>query len=37
MEPLPWRVVVAAFIAAAGFAFSLDQIKRPVTAVFKVG
>jgi H+-transporting ATPase len=36
MEPLPWRLVAAIFIAAAGFALILDQIKRPVTAVFKV-
>jgi hypothetical protein len=36
MEPLPWRLVAAIFIAAAGFALILDQIERPVTAVFKV-
>jgi H+-transporting ATPase len=36
MEPLPWRVVAAVFFAAIGFAVILDQIKRPLTAVFKV-
>jgi H+-transporting ATPase len=36
MAPLTWRVLVAVFIAAAGFALILDQIKRPVTAVFKI-
>jgi len=36
MEPLPWRVVAAIFIAAAGFALILDQIKLPVTSAFKV-
>jgi H+-transporting ATPase len=37
MEPLPWRDIAALFIAAAAFALILDQIKRPVTALFKVG
>ena len=36
MAPLPWRLVLAIFVAAAAFALILDQIKRPVTAVFKV-
>ena len=36
MEPLPWRVMAAVFVAAIGFALILDQIKRPVTAVFKI-
>jgi H+-transporting ATPase len=36
MEPLPWRVVATVFVAAIGFGLILDQIKRPVTAVFKV-
>jgi H+-transporting ATPase len=36
MEPTSWRVVAAVFVAAAGFALILDQIKRPVTAVFEV-
>jgi H+-transporting ATPase len=36
MAPLTWRVLVAAFIAAAGFALILDQIKRPVTAAFEI-
>jgi hypothetical protein len=35
-EPLPWRLVLAIFVAAAAFALILDQIKQPVTAVFKV-
>jgi H+-transporting ATPase len=36
MAPLTWRVLLAVFIAATGFALILDQIKRPVTAVFKI-
>jgi H+-transporting ATPase len=36
MEPLPWRLVVAVLASAAGFAFILDQIKRPVTAMFEM-
>jgi len=36
MEPLPWRLVLAIFVAAAAFALILDQIKRPVTALFKI-
>ena len=36
MAPLPWRLVLAIFVAAAAFALILDQIKRPVTALFKV-
>jgi H+-transporting ATPase len=37
MAPLPWRVIVAIFAAATGLALILDQIKAPVTSVFKVG
>lgn len=36
MAPLPWRVVAAVFAVAVGFALALDQIKQPVTSVFKV-
>ena len=36
MEPRPWRVVMAVFVAAAGFALVLDQIKIPVTRGFKL-
>jgi H+-transporting ATPase len=36
MAPLPWRLVLAVFVAAAAFALILDQIKQPVTAVFRV-
>ena len=36
MVPLPWRLVLAIFGAAAAFTLILDQIKRPVTALFKV-
>jgi H+-transporting ATPase len=36
MEPLPWRVLAAVFVAAIGLALVLDQIKRPVIAAFKV-
>ncbi len=37
MAPLPARLVLAIFAAVAVFTLILDQIKRPVTAVFKVG
>jgi H+-transporting ATPase len=37
MEPLPWRVLAAVFVAAAGLAFVLDQVKLPVKAAFKAG
>ena len=33
---LPWRLVLAIFGAAAAFTLILDQIKQPVTALFKV-
>ena len=36
MAPLPWRLVVAACGAAAGFAVLLDQVKVPILSVFKV-
>jgi len=36
MAPLPWRLVLMIFGAAAAFTLILDQIKRPVTALFKV-
>jgi H+-transporting ATPase len=36
MEPLPWRVLAAVFVAAAGFALMLDQIKLPVRAALKL-
>jgi H+-transporting ATPase len=36
MEPVTWPVLVAILIAATGFALILDQIKQPVTAMFKV-
>lgn len=36
MAPLGWRVLVAVFVASAGFALVLDRIKLPVTAWFKV-
>jgi H+-transporting ATPase len=37
MEPLPWRILATVFVAAAGFALLLDQIKLPVKSAFKVG
>ena len=37
MQPLGWRVLAALFVASVGFALILDQIKQPVTAIFKVG
>ena len=36
MAPLPGRVLAALFAASAAFALLLDQVKRPVTALFKV-
>lgn len=36
MEPLPWRILVTAFVAATGFAVVLDQIKRPVLSAFGI-
>jgi H+-transporting ATPase len=36
MAPLTWRVLVAVFVAATGFALILDQIKRPVTTMFRI-
>ncbi len=36
MAPLPWRLVLAIFCAVAVFTLILDQIKRPVTALFKL-
>jgi H+-transporting ATPase len=36
MAPLPWRILLAVFLAAAAFTLILDQIKRPVTALFTV-
>jgi H+-transporting ATPase len=37
MEPLPWRTLAAVFMAAAGFALILDQVKLPVRSAFKIG
>jgi H+-transporting ATPase len=37
MEPLPWRVVAAVLVGAAGFALILDQVKLPVRSAFKLG
>jgi H+-transporting ATPase len=37
MAPLSWQVILALFAAAAAFSLLLDQIKRPVMALFKVG
>ena len=36
MEPLPWRLLLAISLATAAFALILDQIKRLVTAVFRI-
>jgi H+-transporting ATPase len=36
MAPLPLRVVLAIFVAAAAFTVVLDQIKRPVTALLRI-
>lgn len=37
MAPLSWQVLAMVFAAAVAFAFVLNQIKRPVMAIFKVG
>jgi H+-transporting ATPase len=37
MEPLLWHILTTVFVAAAGFALILDQIKLLVRSVFKVG
>lgn len=36
MDPLPWRLVLAIFVAAAAFTLVLDQIKQLLTAVFTI-
>jgi hypothetical protein len=36
MASLSWRIIAAIFAAAMVFALILDQIKMPVTSVFKV-
>jgi H+-transporting ATPase len=35
MAPLPWRVLAIVLVAAIGFALILDQIKRPILALFR--
>jgi len=37
MAALSWQVLAMVFIAAAGFALALDQVKRPVLAAFRLG
>jgi H+-transporting ATPase len=37
MQPLPWGVLAAVFVAAAGFGLILDQVKLPVRSACKVG
>ena len=36
MEPLPWQLLLVVSLATAAFALILDQIKRLVTALFRV-
>jgi len=36
MQPLPWRLVVAVFAAATGFALILDQLKLPIMSRFRL-
>jgi len=36
MSPLPWRLVLLIFGAVVPFTFILDQIKQPVTTLFKL-
>jgi hypothetical protein len=33
---VPWLLLAGVFVAAAGFAFLLDQIKLPIMAAFKI-
>jgi H+-transporting ATPase len=35
--PLPGRLLATVFVATIGLALVLDQVKRPVMAVFRVG
>ncbi|MDA8255638.1 MAG: plasma-membrane proton-efflux P-type ATPase [Betaproteobacteria bacterium] len=37
MDPLPWRILVAIFAAAIGFAFILDQVKLRIIAMIRIG
>jgi H+-transporting ATPase len=37
MQTLPWGVLAAVFVAAAGFGLILDRVKLPVRSGFKVG
>jgi H+-transporting ATPase len=37
MAPLPWQILAAVFVAAAGFAVILDQVKLPVRSAFRIG
>ena len=37
MEPLPWRILATVFVAAAGFALILDQIKLLVRSAVSIG
>lgn len=37
MAPLPWRLLLAVFLAAVAFALILDQLKAPVMSAFRVG
>ena len=36
MAPISWRLLIAALVAAGGFALIFDQIKRPVISAFKI-
>lgn len=36
MEPLPWQLLLVISVATAAFALILDQIKRLVTAAFRI-
>jgi hypothetical protein len=36
MAPLSWHVLATGVVAGIAFALILDQIKRPVMAVFEV-
>lgn len=36
MQPLPWRLLIALFAAAAAFALILDQVKLPVMSALKL-
>jgi hypothetical protein len=37
MTPLAWPIVAGLLVACAAFALLLDQVKRPVLSLFRIG